>query len=94
MGCRCRANFASLKGRKGMAEIEELAHQIADLSPEDQERLFDRAAALALQKGLRKLSDQYRDRLRREGSLDQPMEAIWEELRRIREEVAARDYPV
>ena len=76
-----------------MAEIEELAQQIADLSPEEQERLLDRAAALALRKGLRALSERYRQRLRTEARLDQPVEEIWRALRQIREEVAARDCP-
>jgi hypothetical protein len=76
-----------------MAEIEELAQQIADLPPEEQERLLDRAAALALRKGLKALSERYRQRLRREGRLDQPVEEIWRALRQIREEVAARESP-
>jgi hypothetical protein len=76
-----------------MAGIEELAQQIADLPSEDQERVLDRAAALALQRGLRALSDKYRERLLREGELDQPVEKIWQALRKIREEVAARDCP-
>ncbi len=50
-------------------------------------------AALTLQKGVRALAEQYRERLRREGTLDQSVEAIWEALRQIRDEVAARDYP-
>lgn len=76
-----------------MAEIEELAQQIADLPPEEQERLLDRAAALGLRKGLRALSDRYRQRLRMEARLDQPVEEIWRALRQNREEVAARDCP-
>lgn len=75
-----------------MAEIEELAQQIAALPPVEQERLLERVATLTLQKGLRALSEQYRERLRREGTLDQSIEAIWEALRLIRDEVAARDY--
>ncbi|HLF82536.1 MAG TPA: hypothetical protein VI410_12270, partial [Anaerolineales bacterium] len=66
-----------------MAEIEELAQQIADLPPEEQERLLDRAAALALRKGLRAVSERYRQRLRREARLDQPVEEIWRALRQI-----------
>ena len=76
-----------------MAEIEELAQQIADLPPEEQERLLDRAAALALRKGLMALSERYRQRLSRAARLDQPVEEIWTALRQIREEVAARDCP-
>ena len=59
-----------------MAEIEELAQQIAALPPAEQERLLERVATLTLRKGLRALSEQYRERLRREGTLDQSIEAI------------------
>jgi len=76
-----------------MAGIEELAQQIADLPPAEQERLLERVAALTLQKGLRAVSEKYRERLRQEGTVDQSVEAIWEALQKIREEVAARDYP-
>jgi hypothetical protein len=76
-----------------MVEIDALAQQIADLSPEEQERLLDRAAALALRKGLAAISEKYRQRLRRESRLEQPVEEIWKALRQIREEVAARGCP-
>ena len=78
-----------------MARIDELAEQIAALPPSEQEQLLDQVAALTLRKGLRALSEKYRQRLQREGKLgqDQSVEAIWEALRKIREEVAARDYP-
>ncbi len=76
-----------------MAKIDELVEEIAALSPVEQERLFERLAALALRRGMQKLSDMYRERLRHEGKLDQSVEDIWQELRRIRDEVAARDNP-
>ncbi len=76
-----------------MAEIEELAHQIASLPPREQERLLERVAALTLQNGLRELAERYQGRLRRMGTLDEPLEAIWRGLRKVREEVAGRDYP-
>lgn len=76
-----------------MADVEELAQQIAALPPEEQERLLDRVAALTLQRGLRSLSEKYRERLRRESRLDQSVEAIWEALQRVRQEVATCDYP-
>ena len=76
-----------------MAEIEELARQIASLPPSDQERLLERVAALTLQRGLGALADKYRERLRRQGTLQESVEATWERLRKVREEVAARDYP-
>lgn len=76
-----------------MADVEELAQQIAALPPEEQERLLDRVAALTLQRGLRSLSEKYRERLRRESRLDESVEAIWEALQRVRQEVATCDYP-
>ena len=76
-----------------MARIEELAEKIASLPLSEQERLLERVAALTLQKGLSALADKYRERLRRQGTLDQSVEATWEALRKAREEVAARDYP-
>lgn len=76
-----------------MAEIEELAQQIASLPPSDQERLLERVAALTLQRGLSALADKYRERLQRQGNLQESVEATWIKLRKVREEVAARDYP-
>ena len=76
-----------------MARIEELAEKIASLPLSEQERLLERVAALTLQKGLSALADKYRQRHPRQGTLDQSVEATWEALRKVREEVAARDYP-
>jgi len=56
-------------------------------------RSRNKVAQLNLQKGLADLADKYRARLGREGRLDIPAEEVWAELRRIREEVAERDYP-
>ena len=76
-----------------MAQIDELAGQIASLPLAEQEALLERLATLTLQKGLRALADKYRARLHQQGKLDEAVDDTWEELRRVREEVAARDYP-
>ncbi len=76
-----------------MAEIEELARQIAGLPPSEQERLLEQVAALTLQRGLTALAQTYRERLRLQGTLHESVEATWQALRKVRGEVAARDYP-
>jgi hypothetical protein len=76
-----------------MQSVDELAKTITALPPEEQEALIDKLADLSFQKGFADLSDRYRARLAREGRLDMPAEEVWEELRRIRKEVAERAYP-
>lgn len=76
-----------------MQSVEELAQTITALPRADQEALIDQVVQLNFQKGLMDLSDRYCARLRREGRLDIPAEEVWEELRRIRDEVAERACP-
>jgi hypothetical protein len=76
-----------------MQSVDELAKTITALPPEEPEALIDKLADLSFQKGFADLSDRYRARLAREGRLDIPTEEVWEELRRIRKEVAERAYP-
>ena len=75
-----------------MQSIGELASEIASLSPLEQQALLERVAQLNLQRGLRELSEIYRERLSRECKLNIPTEQIWAELQRLREDVAQRDY--
>jgi hypothetical protein len=70
-----------------------LAQTITSLSPAEQQALLEKVAHLNLQKGWRELSEKYRARLACEGRLSVPAEAIWQELERLRQEVAERDYP-
>lgn len=74
--------------------IDQLAERIATLAPEQQAALFEKVAELTFQRGLESLAQQYRERLAREGQLDQDAEQVMTALERIREEVAARDYDV
>jgi hypothetical protein len=76
-----------------MQSIEDLANAITSLSPTEQQSLLEKVAQLNLQKGLRELSEKYRARLAREGKLDIPTDEVWNELHRLREEIANRDYP-
>jgi hypothetical protein len=76
-----------------VTKIEQLTEEIAALPAEEQKLLFERVADLAWRRGLQELSEMYKSRLAREGRLTVPSEKVLEELRRIREEVASRDYP-
>ena len=76
-----------------VTKIEQLTEEVAALTPEEQKLLFERVADLAWRRGLRELSEMYTSRLAREGRLADPPEAVLEELRRVREEVASREYP-
>jgi len=76
-----------------MQSVDELAKTITALSRSEQEALIDKVAQLNFQNGLADLSDRYRARLSRQGKLDIPAEEVWEELRRIRDEVAERACP-
>ena len=72
--------------------IEELAEKIANLDANSQEHLLERVAVLNFQNGLTKLSQQYKARLKKEKRLNENTEEILQELRRVRDEIAAKDY--
>jgi hypothetical protein len=76
-----------------MQSIDELAREITSLDPSEQQALLEKVAQINFRKGLRELSEKYRARLAREDRLNIPPEEVWAELHRIREEVAAHDYP-
>lgn len=76
-----------------MQSVDELAKTITALPRSEQEALIDEVARLNFLKGLADLSDRYRARLARQERLDIPAEEVWEELRRIRDEVAERACP-
>ena len=75
-----------------MQSIDQLAREIIDLTPSQQQALLEKVAQLNLQKGLRDLAEKYRTRLRDQGKLNTPSEQVWAELHRIREEIASNDY--
>jgi hypothetical protein len=73
--------------------VEELAQQIASLEESDLEALLERVEELSFRRGIDALSDRYRNRLQRQGKLDEGAEAILLELKQIRQEIASREYP-
>jgi len=75
-----------------MQSIDELAREIIDLTPSQQQALLERVAQLNLQKGFRELAEKYRARLRERGKLDIPSDQVWAELHRVREKIATNDY--
>ena len=75
-----------------MQSIDELAREIIDLTPSQQQTLLERVAQLNLQKGLRELAEKYRACLKAKGQLDVPSEQVLAELHRLREEIAINDY--
>jgi hypothetical protein len=75
------------------SRVENLAAQIAALEAHEQQALLGRVAELNFLKGLSTLSELYRERLRKQGELDRSVEEILADLKRIREEIAAHDYP-
>ena len=72
--------------------IEELAERIAALDPTQQEALLHMVAELNLQRGLKELSNRYRERLAQEGKLDQKADEVLAGLKQSREKIAVDDY--
>ena len=75
------------------SRIENLALQIASLKEDEQQALWTCVADLLFRRGLRDLSEQYRERLRRKGDVEASVEEVMAKLRETREEIASRDYP-
>jgi len=73
--------------------VEKLAQQIASLNESDLQALFERVAELSFRQELHALSDRYRERLKRQGDLDEGADEIMRKLKRIREEIASGEYP-
>jgi hypothetical protein len=76
-----------------MARVDELAQQIASLDESDLLALLERVEELRMERELRAKSDRYRERLKEQGDLNESAEEILRKLKRIREEIAAREYP-
>lgn len=74
-------------------KVKNLAAKIAALGEHEQQALWGRVAELNFHRGLSALSKQYRERLQQQGQLDRSLEEILVDLKRIREEIAAHDYP-
>jgi len=74
-------------------KVEELAHQIASLDESELQVLLERVDEIRFRQELHALSDRYRERLKRQGELDEGAEEIMRKLKGIREEIASREYP-
>ena len=75
------------------SKVERLAVEISVLEEHKQRALWKHVAELDFRRGLYALSEQYQERLRQQGALSRSGEEILSELRTVREEVAAYDYP-
>lgn len=75
------------------SKVENLAAKIASLGEHEQQTLWGRVAELNLHRSLSALSEQYQERLRQQEQLDRSVEEILADLKQIREEIAAYDYP-
>jgi hypothetical protein len=75
------------------SKVENLAAKIAALGEHEQQALWGRVAELNFRHGLSVLSEQYQERLQQQGLFDRSVEEILADLKRIREEIAAHDYP-
>ena len=75
------------------ARVDELARQIASLNEADLQALFERVEELSFRQDLHALSSRYRERLKRQSDLDEGAEEVMKKLKRIREEIASREYP-
>ena len=75
-----------------MQSLDQLASEIVNLTPSQQQALLEKVAQLNLQRGLRELSDKYRARLKATGRLNIPPDEVWAELHRTRKDVAGNDY--
>ncbi len=72
--------------------VDELAEEIASLDESIQDALWQHVAELNLRRGLRDLTERYRERLRARGELARSAAEIADDMGRVREEIAARDY--
>ena len=74
------------------SKVQELADEIAALDEGEQRKVWGRVANLNLRRGLHALSEHYRERLRGQKELDRSAKEVLAELKRVRGEIAAREY--
>ena len=73
--------------------VEGFAKQIASVDESELQALLERVEELSLRRGLRAMSDRYRRHLKKQGEVNEGAEGILKRLKRIREEIASREYP-
>jgi hypothetical protein len=74
-------------------KVKKLAQEIASLGEFELQALLERVEELSFRRELRALSDRYRKRLKEQEELNESAEEILRKLKRIREEIASREYP-
>jgi len=72
--------------------VEDLAQQIARLDDAGLQALLARLEELCLRHEVRLISERYQKRLREQSESDASGEEILKQLKRIREEMASREY--
>lgn len=75
-----------------METLDSRTNEIASWELAQQENLLQKLVDLNYQRGLKKLSEQIRQRLAAKSKLDQSVDEIFTELAQIREAIAANDY--
>lgn len=75
------------------AKVEELARQIESLEESDLQALLQRVEELSFRHGIDALCDRYRKRLKDQAELNEDTEEILTKLKKIRQEIASREYP-
>jgi hypothetical protein len=73
--------------------VDEFAQEIASWESARQETFLQKLVDLNYRRGLKALSEKIQERLIAEGKLHQSVDEIFAELARVREAVAADDYP-
>ena len=73
--------------------VEDLAQQIALLDEAGLQALLARLEELSLRHEVRLISERYQKRLREQSEIDDSAEEILKKLKRVREEMASREYP-
>lgn len=72
--------------------VEGLVKQIATLKPSERELLLEKVAELNFKRGLKEISEKYRNRLADQQKLNQKADEILAELELIRDEISMNEY--
>ena len=73
-------------------KVARLASEIVSMDECEQEALWQQVAVESYRRGLRELSNAYRQRLQDQGNLDRSIEDLLAELSRKRDDTARNDY--
>lgn len=73
--------------------VEDLAQQIASLDEAGLQALLARLEDLSFRQGVRLIAERYQKRLKEQAACEELSEELLKKLKRIREEIASREYP-